>query len=125
MECINFNYYYLNAMNRKISTSSNLESLKDYRNCLEKFKTSKLGCFNYTMFLFGLLATHTGIIFYSKQVLHEMESKALRHMGICLGVGLVSGLVFGSIYGKSILLHKKYSSIEKNLNNKIQSYSSK
>lgn len=124
MECINFSYYYLNGMKRKIATTSNIDTLNDFKNCLEKFKSSKLGSFNYTMFLLGVVATHTGVIFYTKQVLHEMESKAPRHLGICLTVGLMSGLIFGSMYGKSISLYRTFSSVERDLNNKIQTYSS-
>ena len=120
MDKVNANKYFLNNLASKIKSDwNNKKNLQEYLNTLNYFKGSQLGKFNSTFFLIGLASSHLFLIYSQKKVLHQMEQKAIPHLGLVLGVGVLSGLVVGSIYGSSISNTRQTDNIEGQLKERI------
>lgn len=119
MENLNNNLSYLNTLENNIRVNwNNKNLLEEYQKNLPSIKKN-FGSFNLYFAFLGLAGTHTFIIYSKKLVLHQMEKKAIPHIGLCLGAGLLAGFVVGNIYGSSYKLSKKYSSVESLLNQRL------
>ena len=117
---ISTNLYYLNSLQTNVKQSWNdKQQLTTYRLNLLKFRENNLKGFNSTFGLFGICAAHLGNIYYRKQVLHLMESRAFQHIGVCVGAGLASGVFFGQLLGKKYLESRKASKIEAAINERL------
>ena len=79
---------------------SNQKKIEQIKKQLE-FNKNQLKGFNTYSFILGMAFTHTFLIYSKKQVLHQMENKALQHMGICLFCGLSFGFLVGQVFGKN------------------------
>ena len=64
--------------------------------------------FNKWAFLVGLAGFHTGKIFTTKTLFHEMGKGALNHVGMAVGVGICTGLFIGQLFSYDMTLYKKW-----------------
>ncbi len=72
-------------------------------------------------FFAGFIGYHTTQLYIRNILLNEMGYKgALKHFGICLTVGLASGVVAGILIGKDISLNKKTKQLKTILNHKAE-----
>ena len=106
MQDIRFNrnsgMYFLSKLESEIKSNwSNKEKIKEVHESLSKYRSNNLKGFNYWAGFIGLAGTHTALIYSKKQVLHQMEKAAIPHLGICFGVGIVTGLLVGQMFGSS------------------------
>ena len=101
MQNISTNSYLLQKIDKTIRfNKGNRQILEKAKNDLLSLKKNMKG-FNLYAFYFGIAITHTGVIYSQKVVLSELELKAPSHIGICIGVGVISGLFYGVVYGKA------------------------
>lgn len=91
----------------KTEIANSKDELKDIK--------SKIKGFNKLVFLLGAAAYHTISIYAKKELLYEMQKKALPHIGITLGVGFVSGLVVGQLYSYDFKIYRKFNKVNKQL----------
>lgn len=87
-----------------------LQTLED----LEAIESEIKG-FNMQACCLGIALYHYSYISFKKILLYEMGKKAFSHLGICLSIGLLSGVIFGNYFGKSYSMYKSY----KNARNQI------
>jgi hypothetical protein len=101
---------------------------KDTENASNNFRTeltksknelkdikSKIKGFNGWAFFLGAATYHIFTIYAKKKLLYEMQQKALPHMGITLGVGIVTGFIFGRVFSYDYKLYRKFNKVQKSL----------
>jgi hypothetical protein len=72
--------------------------------------------FNLQACFLAIALYHQSYIYLKKVLLNEMRKKALPHMGICLTIGVINGMIFGHYFGKSYSLYKSYKDAHKQVN---------
>ena len=108
---ISYSKQLLEKIEKDINSNwKNKLSIEKSKLALVNYKNNSKG-FNLYSFMLGGAITHTAILYSKKTVLHLMESKAIPHIGICLGVGLGVGLISGQMFGKNISNSRKCSSL--------------
>ena len=106
--------YFLTKIESEIKSNwSNKSQISKAKQSLKLFQSEKLKGFNYWAAFLGLAITHTTMIYSKKQVLHQMERKAIPHLGICFGVAIGSGLIVGQMFGSSFSNFLTYNRISK------------
>jgi hypothetical protein len=68
----------------------------------------KLGGFNVWASLMGLAAYHFVTIMRTKVLFHEMGKGAILHAGICIGMGVTTGLLIGQLFSYDMILYIKW-----------------
>ena len=74
---------------------------------LDSFSKRNLVGFNKYAFFIFFASTHLFKLYRTKKVLHQLESKAIEHIGICLFTGIFGGIVIGQTLGNNIPLRNK------------------
>lgn len=121
MDSINsFKYVINNIELRSRRDWGNKKALTENLQTLQAYRNKKSGSFNLTGFCLGVAELHTFLIYSQKKVLHEMEKKAIPHMGMCLGAGVALGVFGGLLYGNSMKNTKKAKNLEETLEKRIK-----
>lgn len=94
-------------------------SIENSKLALLHYKENSKG-FNLYSFMLGVAFTHTAILYSKKTLLHLMESKAIPHIGICLGVGLGFGIISGQLFGKNISNSRKCNNLLSKANERLK-----
>jgi hypothetical protein len=64
--------------------------------------------FNMWAFLLGVAGFHTGRIFQTKVLFHEMGKGAVNHAAIAVGAGVLSGVLIGTLFSYDMGLYTKW-----------------
>lgn len=124
MNSVNSFRYFMNSANHDMHKYwDSKDKLTELRNTIINYKNIKSGNFNYTFGVLGFIFYHTFTIYYNKQVLHLMESKALPHLFICAAFGVASGYLVGYYYGNSIKNTRMCSKLDDTLGARISELS--
>ena len=109
--------YYIKKIEEDIKLIKiNNKNLDEIKNILEN-KKKQLKGFNLYFAFLGLATFHLATIYSKKTVLHMFGKKAFPHIGLCLGIGVISGYMLGSIFGKNMYLYNYCKKLENNVKN--------
>jgi hypothetical protein len=109
-----YKYNLQKRNNPNQSTSFMINKLKVYESDLQKIQSLNKGFHAYAG-LFGLAIYHTFRIVSTKTLFNEMGKGAFTHAGICLTVGMASGLLYGQVFGKDRKVQKKLNDVKPRL----------
>jgi len=73
-----------------------------------QLNNEKITGFNKWAFFLGLAGFHTGKIFKTKTLFHEMGQGSLQHAALAIGVGVVSGVLIGNLFSYDMGLYSRW-----------------
>jgi hypothetical protein len=123
---MNSNYYKLQAIESNLKSEYSLKQyksliphnlegkMKEYKEEVYTIQKENKG-FNGYAGIFGIALYHTFNIYQRRVLVNEMGKGAVVYVGICLAVGLATGLFFGNTIGKDVRVRRTAARVKRML----------